>query len=84
MKTFPGSELKRKMLTTVDIGLIKPSSLSHNKIWVTKMKREGAPIYHMQVPFSYFISNGKETKKGKKHGRSSDDLRRHHISAIPS
>jgi hypothetical protein len=37
-----------------------------NKIWVTKVEREGAPIYHVQVPFLYFISNGKETKKGKK------------------
>jgi hypothetical protein len=37
-----------------------------NKIWVAKMERKGAPIYHVQVPFSYFISNGKETKNGEK------------------
>jgi hypothetical protein len=23
-------------------------------------------LYHAQLPFSYFISNGKETKQGKK------------------
>jgi V8-like Glu-specific endopeptidase len=37
-----------------------------DKIWVKRMEREGAAIYHVQVPFSYFISNGKETKKGEK------------------
>jgi hypothetical protein len=37
-----------------------------NKILVKRMERKGAPIYHVQVPFSYFISNKKETKKGEK------------------
>jgi Trypsin-like peptidase domain len=37
-----------------------------NKIWVKRVERKGNPTYHVQVPFSYFISNAKETKKGEK------------------